>query len=63
MPNIYIGRLMIKTRTRNAQELVKSSVNLEQEELFAKALQYSGEKAKEILSKYIHINRRANSRA
>ena len=53
---------MIKTRTHNAQELVKSSVNLEQEELFAKAMQYSGEEAKEILSKYIQINRRANSR-
>lgn len=53
----YIGKLMIKLKVKNPNELVAVPVKLEAEQLFRKAWEYASPKTKETLKKYIQINR------
>ncbi len=53
----YIGKLMVKLKVKNPNELVAVPVKLEAEQLFRKAWEYASTKTKETLKKYIQINR------
>ena len=53
----YIGKLMVKLKVKNPNELVAVPVKLEAEQLFRKAWEYASPKTKETLKKYIQINR------
>ena len=62
-PNItsaYIGVLMAKHKKRTVSELVNSSILLENDKLFQKALEVASPKMKQTLEKYIQINRAKN---
>ena len=56
-PNALIGKLMVKYNARNANELVSAPVLLETKEFFQKALLSAGPDMKEVLNKYIRVNR------
>ena len=60
-PNIasaYIGVLMAEQKKRTVSELVNSSILLENDELFQKALEIATPKMKQTLEKYVQINRK-----
>ena len=56
-PNALIGKLMVKYNARNANDLVSAPVLLETEEFFQKALLSASPDMKEVLNKYIRVNR------
>lgn len=60
--NAYIGKLMVKHQVRNANELVALPALIENDELFQTALKFANPKMKEILSRYITVNRLNMSR-
>ena len=58
--NAYVGALMAEQKCRNVSELVNSRIVLEDDALFQKALELANSKTKQILEKYIQINRARN---
>lgn len=56
----YIGLLMAEQKAKDAQELVRSSILLEKDTLFEEALKFANPKTKQILEKYVQINRAKN---
>ena len=58
--NAYVGALMAEQKCRNVSELVNSRILLEDDALFQKALELANPKTKQILEKYIQVNRARN---